>query len=48
MASSLPTNLDINRTDQSDFYLPTPQDLSTKSARTVENLSRPGAVVLPF
>ena len=30
------------------FYLPTPQNLSTKSARTVEKFSRPGAVVFPF
>ena len=34
--------------DRSYFYLPTPQDLSTKSARAVENFSRPGAVVFPF
>ena len=34
--------------DRSYFYLPTPQNLSTKSARAVENLNRPGAVVLPF
>ena len=34
--------------DRSYFYLPTPQNLSTKSARTVEKFSRPGAVVLPF
>ena len=34
--------------DRSYFYLPTPQNLSTKSARTVENFNRPGAVVLPF
>lgn len=34
--------------DRSYIYLPTPQDLSTKNARTVENLNRPGAVVLPF
>ena len=34
--------------DRSYFYLPTPQNLSTKSARMVENLNRPGAVVLPF
>ena len=34
--------------DRSYFYLPTPQNLSTKSARTVENLSRPGAVVCRF
>ena len=37
-----------DRTDRSYFYLPTPQNLSTKSARTVENLNRPGAVILPF
>ena len=37
-----------DRTDRSYFYLPTPQNLSTKSARTVENFNRPGAVVLPF
>ena len=30
-------------TDRSYFYLPTPQNLSTKSARTVEKFSRPGA-----
>ena len=35
-------------TDRSYFYLPTPQDLSTKSARAVEKFNRPGAVVLPF
>ena len=35
-------------TDRSYFYLPTPQNLSTKSARAVEKFSRPGAVVLPF
>ena len=35
-------------TDRSYIYLPTPQNLSTKSARTVENLNRPGAVVLSF
>ena len=30
-------------------YLPaTPQNLSTKSARMVENFNRPGAVILPF
>ena len=34
--------------DRSYIYLPTPQNLSTKSARTVENLNRPGAVILPF
>ena len=34
--------------DRSYFYLPTPQNLSTKSARAVENLNRPGAVILPF
>ena len=34
--------------DRSYIYLPTPQDLSTKSARAVENLNRPDAVVLPF
>ncbi|WP_317318731.1 hypothetical protein, partial [Gemmiger formicilis] len=34
--------------DRSYFYLPTPQNLSTKSARTVEKFSRSGAVVLPF
>ena len=33
--------------DRSYFYLPTPQNLSTKSARTVEKFSRPGAVILP-
>ena len=37
-----------DRTDRSYFYLPTPQDLSTKSARTVEKFNRPGAVVFPF
>ena len=35
-------------TDRSYIYLPTPQDLSTKSARAVEKFSRPGAVILPF
>ena len=35
-------------TDRSYFYLPTPQNLSTKSARAVEKFSRPGAVILPF
>ena len=35
-------------TDRSYFYLPTPQNLSTKSARTVEIFNRPGAVVLSF
>ena len=34
--------------DHSYIYLPTLQNLSTKSARTVEKFSRPGAVVLPF
>ena len=34
--------------DRSYFYLPTPQNLSTKSARTVEIFNRPGAVVFPF
>ena len=34
--------------DRSYFYLPTPQNLSTKSARAVEKFSRPGAVILPF
>ena len=34
--------------DLSYFYLLTPQNLSTKSARAVENLNRPGAVILPF
>ena len=33
--------------DRSYIYLPTPQNLSTKSARAVENLNRPGAVTLP-
>nr|DAM08246.1 MAG TPA: hypothetical protein [Caudoviricetes sp.] len=28
--------------------MPTPQNLSTKSARTVEKFNRPGAVILPF
>ena len=37
-----------DRADRSYFYLPIPQNLSTKSARAVENLNRPGAVVLPF
>ncbi len=37
-----------DRTDRSYIYLPAPQDLSTKSARAVENLSCPGAVVLSF
>ena len=31
--------------DHSYFYLPTPQNLSTKSARTVENSNRPGVVI---
>ena len=31
--------------DRSYFYLPTPQNLSTKSAQTVENLNRPGVVI---
>uniref|UniRef100_UPI003FEEDBC2 hypothetical protein n=1 Tax=Gemmiger formicilis TaxID=745368 RepID=UPI003FEEDBC2 len=35
-------------TDRSYIYLPTPQNLSTNSARAVENLNRPGAVILPF
>ena len=35
-------------TDRSYFYLSTPQDLSTKSARSVEKFNRPGAVILPF
>ena len=35
-------------TDCSYFYLPTPQNLSTKSAWAVENLNRSGAVILPF
>ena len=35
-------------TDRSYIYLLTPQNLSTKSARTVENFNRPGAVILPF
>ena len=34
--------------DRSYIYLPTPQNLSTKSARAVEKFSRPGAVILPF
>ena len=34
--------------DHSYIYLPTPQNLSTKSARMVENFSRPGAVALSF
>ena len=34
--------------DRSYIYLPTPQNLSTKSARAVENFIRPGAVILPF
>ena len=38
----------VDYTDRSYFYLPTPQNLSTKSTRTVENLNRPGAVVFPF
>ena len=37
-----------DHTDRSYFYPQTPQNLSTKSARTVENLSRPGAVIFPF
>ena len=35
-------------TDRSYIYLPTPQNLSTKSARAVEKFSRPGAVIFPF
>ena len=35
-------------TDRSYIDLPTPQNLSTKSARMVEKFSRPGAFVLPF
>ena len=35
-------------TDHSYIYLPTRQNLSTKSARTVEKFSRPGAVVFRF
>jgi len=38
----------MNLSDRSYIYLPTPQNLSTKSARTVEKFNRPGAVVLPF
>ena len=38
----------VDYTDRSYFYLPTPQNLSTKSTRTVEKFNRPGAVVLPF
>ena len=34
--------------DRSYIYLPTPQNLSTKSARAVEKFNRPGAVILPF
>ena len=34
--------------DRSYFYLPTPQNISTKSARTVEKFSRPGAVLFSF
>ena len=34
--------------DRSYIYLPTPQNLSTKSARAVEKFNRPGAVVLSF
>ena len=37
-----------DRTDRSYIYLPTRQNLSTKSARTVEKFNRPGAVILPF
>ena len=37
-----------DHTDRSYFYLPTPQNVSTKNARTVEKFSRPGAVVSPF
>ena len=37
-----------DNTDRSYIDLPTPQNLSTKSARAVENFNRPGAVVLPF
>ena len=37
-----------DHTDRSYFYLPTPQNLSTKNARAVEKFSRPGAVTLPF
>ena len=35
-------------TDRSYIYLPTPQNLSTKSARAVEKFNRPGAVIIPF
>ena len=38
----------VDYTDRSYIYLLTPQNLSTKSARAVENFSRPGAVVLSF
>ena len=34
--------------DRSYIYLPTPQNLSTKSARAVEKFNRPGAVSLSF
>ena len=34
--------------DRSYIYLPTPQNLSTKSTRTVEKFNRPGAVVFSF
>ena len=37
-----------DNTDRSYIDLPTPQNLSTKSARTVEKFNRPGAVVLSF
>ena len=38
----------VDYTDRSYFYLPTPQNLSTKSAQVVENFNSLGAVVLPF
>ena len=41
-------DMDTSHLDRSYFYPQTPQNLSTKSARAVENLSRPGAVVLSF
>ena len=37
-----------DHTDRTYIYLPTPQNLSTKSARAVEKFNRPGAVVLLF
>ena len=46
--SVLYSSRQADRTDRSYIYLPTPQNLSTKSARAVEKFSRPGAVIFPF